>query len=112
MFPPQSFPWAVDFMNCSKVDPSHEMQTFGQRIPHGVTIPANKPAPAWASHEVQPPSGSTCPIWGSPWAAGGFLWAAGEQLPHHQHLRDAQLGGVKLSLDDLHLVTPESGIVV
>ena len=93
----ESFPWAT-VLHEPLQSGSHprgavlQEQTAPAWVPHGVTSPASKPAPAWARLSAGPqvlpgaccsvgfPRGHGLPqvhpcaqVWGPPWAAGRYL---------------------------------------
>jgi len=95
-----SFPWAAALHEL----PQHgslpqgavlQEQAAPAWVPHGVTSPANKPAPAWAPLSIGPQVlAGACPSTGSPWGhsflqastcfgVGSLPWATGGYLLHH-----------------------------
>jgi len=105
----KSFPRAIalhKLLHCGSLPRGAVLQEHAAPawVPHEVTSPASKPAPAWApphwscqkpapawaSHGVTTSFGHPpAPAWGPPQAAGGYLlnrgppWASGNSLPHH-----------------------------
>jgi len=104
---------------CSSMGPSHEVQSFRNRLlqgaspmgsqvlpehllQHGLLSPrrhrfCQEPAPLWAIHGVTASFGHPpAPVWSPPWAAGGDLlhcgppWAAEDSLPHCGLLHELQ----------------------
>jgi len=66
----RSFPQLLLFTNYSSTCLFHRTQSFRKRLLHRPTVPARKPAPAWALHGLSLPSGHLhllqCGV--SPWA--------------------------------------------